>query len=465
MCSPKTTVLAAVVALFLSLPWSFSCSGVDDDLSEGDEADETGHAVDVTPAPAAALPDPAASGIEHVVVVMMENRSFDHMLGWVKGADGRQGGLTFADESGALFGTHRLAPDFQGCAHPDPDHSYAGGRTEYNGGASDGWLRAGSNDQYSIGYYTEKDLAFFSRAAKRWETLDHYFAAIMAETFPNRIYMHAAQTDRLENTLAISTLPTIWDRLAGAGLTGRYYYSDLPLLALWGPKYLPISRPIAEFVADAAAGTLPEVAFVDPRFLGEDEGLSGDDHPHADIRNGEAFLGLIYNAVIHSPDWQHTVLVINYDEWGGFFDHVPPPSGPIPPADQAAGATDGLFGFRTPAMIIAPWARTRVSHETFDHTSVLKMIEWRWGLEPLTVRDASANNLADALDFSRPDARTAKISVPLGPFGAACTSFPIPDPEEISLAALEELATLFGWPIPTATEADLAADLDRQLEP
>ena len=109
------------------------------------------------------LPIPALSGIEHVVLLMMENRSFDHFLGWMPGADGRQAGLSYVDNSGIAHSTYPLAPDYQGCAHPDPDHSYEGGRIEYNNGACDGWLRAGANDEYAIGYYGANDLAFLSR--------------------------------------------------------------------------------------------------------------------------------------------------------------------------------------------------------------------------------------------------------------------------------------------------------------
>jgi phospholipase C len=391
---------------------------------------------------------PAASGIEHVVVVMMENRSFDHLLGWAPGADGQQAGLTYPDRAGQPQPTHALAPDFQGCAHPDPDHSYAGGRIEYDGGACDGWLRAGDNDDFAIGYYQQADLRFFAQAVPRWTTLDRYFAGIMAETYPNRIYQHAAQTDRLTNTLDLSTLPTIWDRLADKGLTGRYYYSDVPFVALWGAKYLPISRPLATFVSDALTGQLPQVAFVDPRFVDEQSGTSGDDHPHADIRNGEAFLNLIYSVVTRGPAWRSTVLVINYDEWGGFFDHVPPPTAPIPPASAAAGDTDGRLGFRTAALLVAPWAQAgAVSHLQFDHTSVLHMIEWRWGLPPLTVRDATANNLAAALDFTRPRrGRPPLFFVPPGPFGAPCLSPPVPT-DPVDLGALAALARALGFPI------------------
>jgi phospholipase C len=351
---------------------------------------------------------------------MMENRSFDHFLGWLEGANGRQAGLAYPDRTGVLQPTHRLAPDFQGCGHPDPDHSYRGSRIAYNGGAVDGWLRAGTNDAYAIGYYTDADLAFLGQAARAWTVCDHYFASTMAESFPNRVYQHAAQTDRLSNTDTLTTLPTIWDRLADARLEGRYYFSDAPFLGLWGTKYLPIARPLAAFLFDALTDQLPQVAFVEPRFLDNASGTSGDDHPFADIRNGEAFLVLVYAAITLSPAWSRTVLVITYDEWGGFFDHVPPPERLLPDADKTAGATDGLLGFRVPCLLIAPSAPARVSPIVFDHTSVLRLIEWRWQLPPLTIRDATATNLAEALDFRMPRRTAPQFRVPLGPFGAPC---------------------------------------------
>jgi phospholipase C len=395
----------------------------------------------------AGLPAPGNSGIDHVVVLMMENRSFDHYLGWLPDADGRQKGLTYLDRDGVPHRTHALAPEFQGCDHPDPDHSFEGGRVEYDGGAADGWLRAGDNDEYAIGYYTRKDLDFLGRAAPAWTTCDRYFSAILAPTFPNRFYQHAAQTDRLDNALTLSTLPTIWDHLAEAGRTGRYYFSDVPFLALWGDRYLPIARPITEFFADAAAGTLPDVSFVEPRFLSAELGTSSDDHPHADIRNGQAFLNLVYAALTRGPAWSRTVLVINYDEWGGFFDHVPPTAAPIPVADQAAGNTDGLRGVRVPCVIVSPYApRERVSHVVFDHTSVLRMIEWRWDLPALTVRDASANNLAEALDFRRPHLDAPRFGVPVGPFGSVCA---LPTGRAVmsdDWQALRAMADVYGWP-------------------
>jgi len=203
------------------------------------------------------LPKPDKSGIKHVVVAMMENRSFDHFLGWLPGADGRQAGLVYTDSLGNAFETHPLAPDFQGCSHPDPDHSYAGGRIEYDNGLCDGWLRAGTNDTFAIGYYTQNDLPFLGQAAPDWTVCDRYFAPIMASTYPNRIYQHAAVTDRIDNTLSLSTLPTIWDRLAAAKLQGRYYFSDVPFIALWGQQYASITRSYNQFLQDCASGDLP----------------------------------------------------------------------------------------------------------------------------------------------------------------------------------------------------------------
>jgi len=389
-----------------------------------------------------ALPEPGDSGIEHIVVVMMENRSFDHYLGWLPQADGQQAGLTYLDGAGVPHSTSPLAPDYQGCGHPDPDHSYEGGRIEFNDGACDGWLRAGENDEFSIGYYTQEDLAFLGQSAPYWTTCDRYFSALMAETFPNRVYQMAAQTDRLDNSVAICALPTIWDRLAERGVESRYYFSDVPFLALWGAKYLPISRTLPAFLAACATGRLPQVSFVDPRFADGGAGTPNDDHPHADIRDGQAFLNQIYTAVAKSPAWRRTVLIINYDEWGGFFDHVPPTMAAVPPADQAVG-NDGLRGFRVPCIVASPFARRAfVASTEFDHTSILKFIEWRWGLEPLTVRDAEANNLAEVLDFNARAPRPPLFTVPPGPFFTPCS----PSGSERWLE-VRDLARLFGWSV------------------
>lgn len=158
---------------------------------------------------------------------MMENRSFDHLLGWLPGADGRQRGLLYADSDGQVHHTHALAPDYTGCGHPDPDHSYDGGRIQYDGGAMDGFLRS-TEDEYAIGCYVARNRPFFSALSRHYTVLDRSFCSILGPTFPNRFFLHGAQTDRLSNTFDIATMPTIWDSLAAAGVSGRYYYNNLP---------------------------------------------------------------------------------------------------------------------------------------------------------------------------------------------------------------------------------------------
>jgi phospholipase C len=396
----------------------------------------------------ASLPEPAASGIDHVVVLMMENRSFDHYLGWLPGADGRQAGLRYPDAAGKRHATYHL-DTFQGCEFNDPDHSYDGGRIQYDHGKCDGWLLDTANDIFAIGYYEASDLAFYGHAARYWTTCDRYFAATMGPTFPNRFYMHSAQTDRIDDDTTTSTLSTIWDSLAAAGISHNYYFSDVPFTALWGTRYAPISQPVGDFLADCASGQLPAVSFIDPRFVDEGTGTSGDDHPHADIRVGQSFVNQIYEAITSSPAWERTVFVINYDEWGGFFDHVVPTTAPD------ATPSNGLRGFRVPALVISPRSRRRtVAHNTYDHTSVLKMIEWRWSLPALTPRDHAARNIAEVLDFSKPPNLTAPrwavpsvvaAACPVGPPAPALAVSPVPTEHELTWSEVAAKAATSGF--------------------
>ncbi|QHS10662.1 alkaline phosphatase family protein [Sinimarinibacterium sp. NLF-5-8] len=390
-------------------------------------------------AAARALPDPQDSGIDHIVVVMMENRSFDHFLGWVAGADGRQAGLSYPDRDGHRIATFHLASDpgygYQGCGKEDPSHSYAGGRSHYNHGAMNGFLQTVETpgDHFPVGYYLADDLPFYKGVAEHFTLCDRYFCGILASTFPNRVYMHAGQTDRLDNAFPIvqqapSNLPTIWDLMAAKGLRARYYFHDLPFTGLWGAKHLAISRPYAQFLLEANAGTLPALSYVDPYFavaVGEEPGASRDDHPHADIRDGQAFLNQVYNTLRASPNWERTLLIINYDEWGGFYDHVAPPLAPISAAEAALG-NDGRLGFRVPCAIIGPRARRgHVSHFQFDPSSILNLIRWRFGLGNLCARDDSAANLALALDFDNPpnpDAPAFDVPTSTLGFGRECTT-------------------------------------------
>jgi phospholipase C len=362
-------------------------------------------------------PDPEIPGIDHVIVVTMENRSFDHLLGWVPGADGIPANLRYTDSSGVSHLPHHLT-DFRNCLFANPNHSFGGGRSEYNNGACDGWLRTPPNDLYSIGYFNAPDLAFLGKAAAEWLVLDRFFCSVMGPTYPNRVVSLAATTDRLANTLTTSTLPTIWDRLLAAGLTGKNYASSaFTSSTLWGLKYSSLIKPITEFHSDAAQGKLPNVAFVDPVLTND---FSDSYHPPGDIRNAEAFLASVYKSVTMGPMWKRSLLVITFDEWGGFFDHVPPPIGEIPQGEKDLG-NDGLRGFRVPTILVSPYVRRKsVSSRVYDHASVLRFIEKHWSLQPLTVRDATANSLGDELDMTMTVTAAPQFEVPPGPFPFTC---------------------------------------------
>ena len=240
-------------------------------------------------------------------------------------------------------------------------------------------------------------------------SLDRYFCSFAGETYPNRFYQHAAQTDRDHNSEAPSALPTIWDQLSPipnpAGIpTGGYYYGDIPFLALWASpaiepgatfKYQAFFHPFADgdsaalstgtsFIDACAAGTLPNVSFVDPPFDSGGSGTSGDDHPLSDIRLGERFIADAYHALADNGYLDDTVLVITFDEWGGFYDHVPPPmvvdeTNPanVMHAGDSTTPTDGQLvpnyrqlGFRVPAIVVSNLVRPgRVVHSARSSTA------------------------------------------------------------------------------------------------
>jgi phospholipase C len=382
---------------------------------------QAAHAGLVLPAPVptapTSVPDPGSRLIEHVVVIMMENRSTDHLLAWHPTADVLPR-RTFIDRAGVSHGTYDLGHVYMGCGKADPNHNYDGGRMQVNGGAMDGFLStAPTGDIFPIGYYSESARPWYNSLARNFTVCDRYFCSTLTSTFPNRVFLQAGATDRMTNTFDQSHLPTIWDRIADTGgqVTGRYYFQDLPTLGLWGEKYISISRHIEHFFAEAAAGQLPNVAFVDPRALEEGTtGSSGDDHPHADIRVGEYFMQSIFNAVAQTPAWEKTVFIITYDEWGGFFDHVAPPRA----TDASSGldhdlvAGKALLGVRVPTIVASPFSKgdpnnPRVSSEVYDHTSILKLIESAFGLGKIsaTSRDNSPDvgDLMSALDLTKPD--------------------------------------------------------------
>ena len=384
-----------------------------------------------------ALPSPRNMPIDTVVVLMMENRSFDHYLGWLPGADGKNAGLRYPDLQGGTHATHRLAPDWQGCAFKDPDHGWDGGRFQWNRGKNDGFFIGGrdsssgepTSDEFAIGYYDKQDVPFIPHAAQAFTAYDRYFCSVLTSTFPNRHYQWGAQAGGVrDNSIPAEQQgykwETIFDRALAKGVTARYYYSDIPASALYGERAIPWTHKVEEFYSDCANGTLPNIAFVDPSFgviVGEPTGFSGDEHPHGDIRTGQAFMSDVVHAFMESPQYRRGVLFINYDEWGGFFDHVPPPRVP----DQRASRNDaddwGRMGFRVPAVAVGPFARGgRVSHATLGHESILKLISYRWGLGHLNRRHRYAFNIGHTLDFDKPVFERPELPDPVNVASVGC---------------------------------------------
>ena len=354
--------------------------------------------------------------IDTFVVLMMENRSFDHFLGWLPGADGRQAGLEYTDDQGKVQVTHAMGDDYQGCALMDPPHNWAAGRVQFNHGLCDGFLRD-TPDTYPIAYYEEHQIPFLAACAREFAVCDRYFSSLLGSTYPNKCYSHAAQSfgdKALSNIPGDGILPQfptpdrfppnecIGGRLEAVGLEALTFYSDVNFASVFGPVGEKRGRPLSEYFARAATGKLPAVSFVDPTLLVAKElsGLSTDQHPRGDIRSGEAFISEVVHAFVESPQWRRGALFFVYDEWGGFYDHVRPPS--VPDARSSKNIDDdfGQMGFRVPAVVLSPYSRQgHIAHSEFGHESILKIIEERYGLKPLTVRDAKANSIASAFDF------------------------------------------------------------------
>lgn len=352
--------------------------------------------------------------IDHLVVFTMENHSFDNYFGMLGRGDGftldEDGRPTNAnpDSGGNPVVAWELTRTTQPVDEPCPD--WDASHRSWNGGTNDGFVTSASG-KIAMGYWTGDRLPYYWGLARRFPICDRYFCSVLAPTFPNRRFL-VAGTARGFVATSLPALDemapngTIFERLNAHGITWKNYFGDLPEPALFPPVWFTNTDKGAtydDFVADCAAGTLPQFSLVTPR-----TDLS-EENPQ-DIHEGEAFSARIIDAVLSSPSWSRTLLVFTYDEHGGFYDHVPPPEA-VPPDDveplldpdldaTEPGRYDRL-GFRVPAVVISPYARPdHVSSIIHDHASILRLIETKWNLPAHTRRDANASNLLDSLDLS-----------------------------------------------------------------
>ncbi len=353
--------------------------------------------------------------IEHIVVLVEENRSFDHLLGMLGRGNGFKLGskglptATNPYHNGELI---RAFPDPNPCrTEAQPVQSWYDSHFQYDHGTNQGFARSASGPA-AMGYYTGATIPFTYGLASTFPIGDNYFCSVMGPTFPNRSYLIAGTSSGLIKDV-LPPQPahgTIVDTLNTHGISWRDYYSDLPTLDLFylsGPQSIRKNIvPIAQFYADAQAGTLPSFALIDPQFTKSGSTEANSEGEGQDIQYGDAFIARVVNAVMTGPGWSKTILVITYDEHGGYFDHVPPPSAVppdnIPPDAPKDEQYDGFarYGFRVPAIVVSPYAKPNyVSHVVYDHTSILKLVETKWNLPALTARDANAANMLDFLDL------------------------------------------------------------------
>lgn len=430
---------------------------------------------------------PSATPVKTVVVVSMENRSVDHYLGWYGAENKRFDGTTKAAyrdrREGSSTAGERVETetwgiggrkDYHGRGFRDPGHSVKSGRVQANGGRMDGWLDEGSaTDEFALSYYRPEDIPVWADLVRTFTTYDRYFCSFLGNTQPNRWYLYSGQTGgEIYNTLPPNRIqerpewaagydwPTIWDQLDAAGVSWAFYYSNLPNTAFWGPRYLPKTRHISEYYAAAEAGLLPQVCFVEPWFIAPD-GISNDDHPHADLRYGQEFLSDVTGAFAESPQFREGAMFITYDEWGGFWDHVAPPALPDSQDDPSwvdytprpewadfgrGGAPEfGQLGMRVPTVTLSPWSvGGLVDKSTYEHCSITKFIGENWGLpvadlNPLRI--GATRSIGQTFDFSR----TPVYEVDVVPYDA---------PLEIRTEAYEERLAAAGLGA-TGTQFDL----------
>jgi phospholipase C len=385
------------------------------------------------------LPDPSLPEgtdtlpeIDHIVVVMQENHSFDNYLGMLGRGDGfsldrhRRPLNTNPDPTGGYVRAFRETTTSQ-AGHVT--QSWDASHLQFADGHNDGFIGPESSSDWSMAYYTGEEIPFYYSLARTFPVCDRYFCSVLAQTYPNRRFLLAGTAFGLIATddSSITGIPpngTIFDRLDAHGISWASYAtnaSTLYVIADIVKKNPARIKTIDQFHADAKAGSLPAVSYVDPNIL------TGTEENPQDLSLGEYFVSTVVGSLFNSPAWERTLLVWTYDEHGGYYDHVPPPPA-IPPDDIAPvlsaadqpGAYD-RYGFRVPTVVLSPYSKPHhVSHTVYDHTSVLRTIERKWNLPAMTYRDANANDLLDCLDLQkRSFADPPTLAAPGNPTGVS----------------------------------------------
>jgi phospholipase C len=450
--------------------------------------------------------------IEHIVVLMLENRSFDHMLGYLYGGkttpngsafEGLDGSESCPDANGKPVSVYPIGPDTPHAYFmpgADPGEGYAAtnaqlyGRstaptdgaiapmqgfvTDYAQAIKDNqskhwYVVPGTTPEMIMGCYTPEALPVLSALARGFAVCDHWYGSAPTMTMPNRAFVCAGTSQgHLDDVTKKFTVPSIFGALETHKLPWRVYgYSASPLTKLDFPDTAAAPKErygrFTDFQADAAAGTLPAYAFLEPSW----SSTGNSQHPNYNVALGEQLLLDTYHAVRSGPGWSKTLLMITYDEHGGCYDHVSPPWGAVPPDDSAGefGFTFTRFGPRVPTVLVSPLIeagtvfRVPDGSTPLDHTSVLATIEKRWSLPALTRRDAAAPDVGAVLTLDQPrtDDPLAGVSAP--------TSAPVPaalaeQPSHLQQVQAELMAAEAGQPLGAGHELRTNADYQRYID-
>jgi phospholipase C len=406
------------------------------------------------------MPASSLQKIQRFVVLMLENRSFDHLLGNLQSLDKRVAGIAAA-VPGDASGTGRI-PATRYTMPFDPGHEFedvqiqlyglqAGGARLPNppvtpapmsGFVSSAQAAAQTphDAQRVMEYFTPKQIPVLATLAGEFAVCNFWYASVPGPTWPNRFFVHAASSGGLtaspDEAQAIRGYSfqnqTIFERLGQQNW--RIYHDGLPQAA--GINSLRIQyvdpftenfRHMSEFAADVAARDLPAYTFIEPAYDTGHNYVHGNSmHPLNDIREGETLIKQVYETLRNSPLWQDTMLIVVFDEHGGFYDHVPPAAAPAPGDTQQYASPGVNFGFdllgvRVPALVVSAYTQRNTVIGTspddpgtrFDHTSVLATVEQRFGLAPLTERDKAANSLATAINLESPRLAAAQAPTKL----------------------------------------------------
>lgn len=353
--------------------------------------------------------------IKHFVTVMQENHSFDNYFATYPGAEGRPDDVCMPREvanpaAGCVESTH-----IGGQAIIDLGHSTEVFDAQYASGQMNGFVEAFSNAPPSVGeqvmgYYDDRDLPFYWNIADNYVLFDRFFTSAFGGSVRNHFYWISGspgnyQQDALRPE-GFDEVDTIFDSLQSSGVSWKFYVENYdPAITfradvegsqagqlVWVPilnynRFLDRPElnsrivPLEQFYDDVATGNLPAVSYIVPSGASE--------HPPGSIQAGQRFIRSLITEIMRSSAWQSTAFMWTYDDWGGWYDHVPPPK-----VDEFG------YGFRAPALLVSAYAKKgHIDSTTLDFTSMLKFIETNWNIEPLTARDAAANNILTAFDF------------------------------------------------------------------